>query len=151
MKNRLLWSEQSFPRFPVWMKVYDNREIWSRITAKLCIGILISKIKIIFYSSPQIISTFPRDWFSSLDGDSTLPQLENLCRYLVSAARTLHAATAREKDAERLEGRWGDLTCLFIHFLLFLHQLVNWPPLKIFSFLIKLHLKYSYSCPGSCL
>jgi len=52
-----------------------------------------------------IISTFPRDWFSSLDGDSTLPQLENLCRYLVSAARTLHAATAREKDAERLEGR----------------------------------------------
>lgn len=52
-----------------------------------------------------IISTFPREWFSSLDGDSTLPQLENLCRYLVSAARTLHAATAREKDADRLEGR----------------------------------------------
>ncbi|CAG5133243.1 unnamed protein product [Candidula unifasciata] len=52
-----------------------------------------------------IISTFPKDWFSSLEGDSTIPQLENLCRYLVSAAKTLHKATALEKDNERLEGR----------------------------------------------
>jgi len=52
-----------------------------------------------------IISTFPKDWFSSLDGDSTIPQLENLCRYLVSAAKTLHKATALEKDSDRIEGR----------------------------------------------
>ncbi|XP_005112258.1 PAX3- and PAX7-binding protein 1 [Aplysia californica] len=52
-----------------------------------------------------IISTFPKEWFSNLEGDSTVPQLENLCRYLVSAAKTLHKATALEKDCDRLEGR----------------------------------------------
>ena len=52
-----------------------------------------------------IISTLPKDWYSQLHGDSTIPLLENLCRYLVSGAKTLHNATAMKGDKERREAR----------------------------------------------
>uniref|UniRef100_A0A0B7AQE8 GCF C-terminal domain-containing protein n=1 Tax=Arion vulgaris TaxID=1028688 RepID=A0A0B7AQE8_9EUPU len=72
----------------------------------IVIGLVSSHInREALHKCQTIISTFPKDWFTNLEGDSTIPQLENLCRYLVSAAKTLHKATALEKDNERLEGR----------------------------------------------
>ncbi|KAH9508979.1 PAX3- and PAX7-binding protein 1 [Bulinus truncatus] len=103
------------------IKLLGNILSWHRLIAapvvhKLALSGLLNRYIVIGLVSSQInrealhkcqaiISTFPKDWFSNLEGDSTLPQLENLCRYLVSAAQTLHKATALEKDSERLEGR----------------------------------------------
>ncbi|XP_013061045.2 PAX3- and PAX7-binding protein 1-like [Biomphalaria glabrata] len=103
------------------IKLLGNILSWHRLIAapvlyKLALSGLLNRYIVIGLVSSQInrealhkcqaiISTFPKDWFNTLEGDSTLPQLENLCRYLVSAAQTLHKATALEKDAERLEGR----------------------------------------------
>nr|KAG5694080.1 hypothetical protein BaRGS_033699 [Batillaria attramentaria] len=52
-----------------------------------------------------IISTLPKTWFAELEGDRTLPQLENLCRYLTKAAELVHKTTCTQSDQERLEGR----------------------------------------------
>ncbi|GFO11197.1 Gc-rich sequence DNA-binding factor 1 [Plakobranchus ocellatus] len=63
------------------------------------------------WSCIKILSTQPKAWIASLEGDSTLQQLENMFRYLVSAAKTLHQTTTLERDVERLEGspQQGDL------------------------------------------
>ncbi|CAL1547674.1 unnamed protein product [Lymnaea stagnalis] len=103
------------------IKLLGNILSWHRLISapvlqKLALSGLLNRYIVIGLASSHInrealqkcqaiISTFPKDWFNNLDGDSTLSQLENLCRYLVSAAKTLHKATALEKDSERLEGR----------------------------------------------
>ncbi|XP_059152632.1 PAX3- and PAX7-binding protein 1-like [Physella acuta] len=103
------------------IKLLGNMLSWNRLISalvlqKLALSGLLNRYIVIglvsshinreaLHKCQAIISTFPKDWFTNLEGESTLPQLENLCRYLVSAAKTLHKATALEKDAERLEGR----------------------------------------------
>ncbi|XP_041351810.1 PAX3- and PAX7-binding protein 1-like [Gigantopelta aegis] len=54
-----------------------------------------------------IVSTFPREWFTTgmENTDKTIPQLENLCRYLKAYAESLHKSTMLAKDSERLEAR----------------------------------------------
>ncbi|KAL8611073.1 hypothetical protein ACOMHN_064364 [Nucella lapillus] len=52
-----------------------------------------------------VISTLPKSWFADLEGDKTMPQLENLCRFLTKAAELVHKTTARQGDMERQEGR----------------------------------------------
>ncbi|XP_025097837.1 PAX3- and PAX7-binding protein 1-like isoform X2 [Pomacea canaliculata] len=52
-----------------------------------------------------IISTLPKAWFAELESDKTLPQLENLCRYLTKAAELVHKSTCTQSDQERQEGR----------------------------------------------
>ncbi|KAK7107892.1 PAX3- and PAX7-binding protein 1-like isoform X2 [Littorina saxatilis] len=52
-----------------------------------------------------IISTFPKIWFADLEGEKTLTQLENLCRFLSKAAELIHKSTCRLSDSERQEGR----------------------------------------------
>ena len=53
----------------------------------------------------QIISTFPKEWFVRLDEDKTLPQLENLGRFLVSAAKTLYTEGQSKYDFDRKDPR----------------------------------------------
>ncbi|XP_076444487.1 PAX3- and PAX7-binding protein 1-like [Babylonia areolata] len=52
-----------------------------------------------------IISTFPKSWFADLEGEKTIPQLENLCRFLTKAAELVHKTTCKQGDLERQEGR----------------------------------------------
>ncbi|XP_070568099.1 PAX3- and PAX7-binding protein 1-like [Ptychodera flava] len=49
----------------------------------------------------RIISTFPKQWFSDLKGDSTVRQLENLCRYLRHAVSVIHANAMAASDTEK--------------------------------------------------
>nr|XP_022293371.1 PAX3- and PAX7-binding protein 1-like isoform X2 [Crassostrea virginica] len=53
----------------------------------------------------SIISTFPKEWFVGLDEDKTLPQLENLGRFLVSAAKTLYTEGQSKYDFDRKDPR----------------------------------------------
>ncbi|XP_061176803.1 PAX3- and PAX7-binding protein 1-like [Saccostrea echinata] len=53
----------------------------------------------------SIISTFPREWFSDLDEDRTMPQLENLSRFLVSAAKTLYTEGHSKHDFDKKDSR----------------------------------------------
>ncbi|XP_078001429.1 PAX3- and PAX7-binding protein 1-like [Glandiceps talaboti] len=49
----------------------------------------------------RIVSTFPRQWFANLEGDSTLRQLENLCRYLQHTVSTVHLNAAGGSDIDK--------------------------------------------------
>ncbi|KAH3737797.1 PAX3- and PAX7-binding protein 1-like [Dreissena polymorpha] len=52
-----------------------------------------------------IVSTLPKSWFEGLSDDKTIPQLENLCRFLVYAAQLLDKATETASDTQRRELR----------------------------------------------
>ncbi|XP_033739538.1 PAX3- and PAX7-binding protein 1-like [Pecten maximus] len=53
----------------------------------------------------SIVSTFPKEWFAGLNEEKTLPQLENLCKYMVSAARSMERELAMAKDMDKKEHR----------------------------------------------
>nr|XP_006815310.1 PREDICTED: PAX3- and PAX7-binding protein 1-like [Saccoglossus kowalevskii] len=53
----------------------------------------------------MIVSCFPKSWFFKLEGDSTIRQLENLCRYLKHAVSTLHMSCAGGTDVEKRKVR----------------------------------------------
>lgn len=54
----------------------------------------------------SIISTFPKEWFEDLEEDKTMPQLENLGRFLVSVARTLYSEGQQNKrDFDKKDSR----------------------------------------------
>lgn len=54
----------------------------------------------------SIISTFPKEWFEDLEEDKTMPQLENLGRFLVSVARTLYSeGQQNKKDHDKKDSR----------------------------------------------
>jgi len=51
------------------------------------------------------VSTFPKTWFDELDADKTIPQLENMCRFLLFAAQLLNKAADTASDAQKKELR----------------------------------------------
>ncbi|XP_052087083.1 PAX3- and PAX7-binding protein 1-like [Mytilus californianus] len=51
----------------------------------------------------SIISTFPKQWFTGLTEDRTMPQLENLCRYLVSIFNSIHIQS--RTDFQKMEAK----------------------------------------------
>ncbi|XP_021344740.1 PAX3- and PAX7-binding protein 1-like [Mizuhopecten yessoensis] len=53
----------------------------------------------------SVVSTFPKEWFAGLDEEKTLPQLENLCKYMVSAAKTIEKDLAAAKDMDKKDHR----------------------------------------------
>ena len=53
----------------------------------------------------QIASNFPADWFRELTEEKTIPKLTALCKYLVTAAGTLHEASEGGKEGDRKETR----------------------------------------------
>lgn len=98
--NMLSWHQLVSP------SVLQKLTLSGLLNRYIVIGLASSHInREALHKCQAIISALPKTWFANLEGENTLPQLENLCRYLVSAAKTLHRATAMEKDAERLEGR----------------------------------------------
>ncbi|GFO12653.1 pax3- and pax7-binding protein 1 [Plakobranchus ocellatus] len=98
--NMLSWHQLISP------SVLQKLTLSGLLNRYVVIGLASSHInREALHKCQAIISALPKAWFASLEGDSTLPQLENMCRYLVSAAKTLHQATALERDVERLEGR----------------------------------------------
>ena len=62
-------------------------------------------LKCLYIANPQILACLPRSWFADLPGEATLPGLENLCRYLTTAAATLEKATLHRTPEERMEAR----------------------------------------------
>ncbi|KAI8498517.1 PAX3- and PAX7-binding protein 1 [Branchiostoma belcheri] len=55
--------------------------------------------------SQKIISSFPRQWFADVEGDETLPPLQNLARYLSHSANTLHKNSIGCPDIDRRKAR----------------------------------------------
>jgi hypothetical protein len=55
----------------------------------------------------QIISTFPKQWFTALTEDKTMTQLENLCRYLVSIVNVIH--NQAQDTFQRIEAKYVHL------------------------------------------
>ncbi|KAL0182529.1 hypothetical protein M9458_021904, partial [Cirrhinus mrigala] len=48
-----------------------------------------------------VVECFPVQWFSSLKGQQTLPQLENFCRYLKHLASSLYRSCVAGSDVEK--------------------------------------------------
>ncbi|XP_067840616.1 intron Large complex component GCFC2-like isoform X2 [Heptranchias perlo] len=48
----------------------------------------------------KIIACFPKHWFEKLKRRSSIPQLENLCRYLLQSIRTIYENDAMIPDTE---------------------------------------------------
>ncbi|XP_036379986.1 PAX3- and PAX7-binding protein 1 [Megalops cyprinoides] len=55
--------------------------------------------------SQSVVECFPQQWFSSLKGQQTLPQLENFCRYLKHLASTIYRVSMGGSDVERRNAR----------------------------------------------
>ncbi|XP_043927959.1 PAX3- and PAX7-binding protein 1 [Protopterus annectens] len=55
--------------------------------------------------SKRIITCFPKQWFTSLKGDKTIPQLENFCRYLLHSATTIYRMSVTGSDADKRSAR----------------------------------------------
>ncbi|XP_050977295.1 PAX3- and PAX7-binding protein 1 [Labeo rohita] len=51
--------------------------------------------------SRRVVECFPVQWFSSLKGQQTLPQLENFCRYLKHLASSLYRSCVAGSDVEK--------------------------------------------------
>ncbi|TRY83180.1 hypothetical protein DNTS_020676 [Danionella cerebrum] len=49
----------------------------------------------------KVVECFPVQWFSSLKGQETLPQMENLCRFLLHLASTLYRGSVAGSDVEK--------------------------------------------------
>uniref|UniRef100_A0A8C2PTH2 PAX3 and PAX7 binding protein 1 n=1 Tax=Cyprinus carpio TaxID=7962 RepID=A0A8C2PTH2_CYPCA len=49
----------------------------------------------------RVVECFPVQWFSSLKGQQTLPQLENFCRYLKHLASSLYRGCVSGSDVEK--------------------------------------------------
>ncbi|XP_062891046.1 intron Large complex component GCFC2-like [Mobula hypostoma] len=50
----------------------------------------------------KIIDCFPRSWFENLQGRGSLPQLENLCKYLLQSIRRIHENGATTQDVDNI-------------------------------------------------
>ncbi|KAF4081957.1 hypothetical protein AMELA_G00146230 [Ameiurus melas] len=49
----------------------------------------------------KVVECFPLHWFSSLKGQQTLPQLENLCRYMKHMASSLYRSSLTASDVDK--------------------------------------------------
>lgn len=55
--------------------------------------------------SQSVVECFPSQWFSSLKGQQTLPQLENFCRYLKHLASSMYRVSVGGTDVEKRNAR----------------------------------------------
>ncbi|KAJ8266400.1 hypothetical protein GJAV_G00130010 [Gymnothorax javanicus] len=55
--------------------------------------------------SQSVVECFPSQWFSSLKGQQTLPQLENFCRYLKHLASSVYRVSVGGTDVEKRNAR----------------------------------------------
>ncbi|XP_036204101.1 PAX3- and PAX7-binding protein 1 isoform X4 [Myotis myotis] len=53
----------------------------------------------------NVISCFPKQWFTNLKGERTISQLENFCRYLVHLADTIYRNSIGCSDVEKRNAR----------------------------------------------
>ncbi|XP_066507527.1 PAX3- and PAX7-binding protein 1 [Hoplias malabaricus] len=53
----------------------------------------------------RVVECFPVHWFSSLKGQQTLPQLENLCRYMKHLASSLYRSSLTASDVDKRNAR----------------------------------------------
>ncbi|KAG7322311.1 hypothetical protein KOW79_013657 [Hemibagrus wyckioides] len=49
----------------------------------------------------KVVECFPVQWFSSLKGQQTLPQLENLCRFMKHMASSLYRSSLTASDVDK--------------------------------------------------
>uniref|UniRef100_H3AI15 PAX3 and PAX7 binding protein 1 n=1 Tax=Latimeria chalumnae TaxID=7897 RepID=H3AI15_LATCH len=55
--------------------------------------------------SQSVILCFPKQWFTSLKGEKTIPHLENFCRYLVHLANAIYRISVGCSDVEKRNAR----------------------------------------------
>ncbi|MFT7818499.1 PAX3- and PAX7-binding protein 1 [Arapaima gigas] len=55
--------------------------------------------------SRRVVECFPQQWFNSLKGQQTIPQLENFCRYLKHVASTIYRISLAGSDIEKRNAR----------------------------------------------
>ncbi|KAL7847207.1 hypothetical protein SRHO_G00221870 [Serrasalmus rhombeus] len=53
----------------------------------------------------RVVECFPVHWFSTLKGQQTLPELENLCRYMKHLASSLYRSSLTASDVEKRSAR----------------------------------------------
>lgn len=53
----------------------------------------------------RVVECFPIQWFSSLKGQQTLPQLENFCRYMKHVASSVYRSCVAGSDVEKRKAR----------------------------------------------
>lgn len=53
----------------------------------------------------RVVEYFPVHWFSSLKGQQTLPQMENLCRYMKHLATSLYRSSLTASDVDKRNAR----------------------------------------------
>ncbi|XP_076876060.1 PAX3- and PAX7-binding protein 1 [Brachyhypopomus gauderio] len=53
----------------------------------------------------KVVECFPVHWFSSLKGQQTLPQLENLCRFMKHLAASLYRSSLTASDIDKRNAR----------------------------------------------
>uniref|UniRef100_A0A4W4GJE0 GCF C-terminal domain-containing protein n=1 Tax=Electrophorus electricus TaxID=8005 RepID=A0A4W4GJE0_ELEEL len=53
----------------------------------------------------RVVECFPVHWFSSLKGQQTLPQLENLCRFMKHLAASLYRSSLAASDIDKRNAR----------------------------------------------
>uniref|UniRef100_A0A3B1JKH8 GCF C-terminal domain-containing protein n=1 Tax=Astyanax mexicanus TaxID=7994 RepID=A0A3B1JKH8_ASTMX len=49
----------------------------------------------------RVVEYFPVHWFSTLKGQQTLPQMENLCRYMKHLATSLYRSSLTASDVDK--------------------------------------------------
>ncbi|XP_078619014.1 PAX3- and PAX7-binding protein 1-like isoform X2 [Branchiostoma floridae x Branchiostoma japonicum] len=103
------------------VKLLGNMLQWHSILAReplmeLCVDGLLNRYMLLalqnsevnedsIEKSQKIISSFPRQWFADIEGDETLPPLQNLARYLSHSANTLHKNSIGCPDIDRRKAR----------------------------------------------
>ncbi|XP_066289415.1 PAX3- and PAX7-binding protein 1-like isoform X2 [Branchiostoma lanceolatum] len=103
------------------VKLLGNMLQWHSILAReplmeLCVDGLLNRYMLLalqnsevnddsIEKSQKIISSFPRQWFAGVEGDETLPPLQNLARYLSHSANTLHKNSIGCPDIDRRKAR----------------------------------------------
>ncbi|KAK6486693.1 PAX3- and PAX7-binding protein 1-like [Huso huso] len=55
--------------------------------------------------SQSVIDCFPKQWFTNIKGQQTIPQLENFCRYLKHLASTIYRVSIGVSDVEKRNAR----------------------------------------------
>ncbi|XP_013387497.1 PAX3- and PAX7-binding protein 1 [Lingula anatina] len=86
--------------------VLQEMALDSLLNRYIMLGLSNSEINSSTLEKVQVItSTFPKDWFSGLQDDNTLPQLQSLCRFLVHAANSLDKKADTGKESDKKETR----------------------------------------------
>ncbi|KAF6120848.1 PAX3 and PAX7 binding protein 1 [Phyllostomus discolor] len=110
--QRQFWSSvKLLGNFLQWSGIFSNKTL-----QELAIDGLLNRYILMAFQNSEcgddsikkaqnVVSCFPRQWFANLQGERTISQLENFCRYLVHLADTLYRNSIGCSDVEKRNAR----------------------------------------------